>query len=390
MALKHHAGSLPRVVHSVDKYLGISETFIYSIITHHKNFKPIVLTQLKQNMELFPFENIVETSSIKKFSRYWLLNYLDYFFFKDEDYFEHRSFVVDFLKRNGIAIIHAHFAPEGIKMLSFRQKLNIPLITTFYGYDMSALPKDKKWRDRLKRLYEHGDAFLVEGSHMAQCLKELGCPQEKIHVIPIGIDVDSYPKVSNRLDRTKPIRILFCGRFVEKKGLPYALKAMGDLIKKYENIQLRVIGDGPERRNIIKLIDQYKLNNHVQLLGFKSHVEVLQELQTAHILVQPSITAQNGDSEGGAPVILLEAQAMGIPVVATRHADIPNVVLDGKTGLLVPERDASALAGALEILIKDPDRINFMSRQGREHIKQHHDIHKIMDRIEACYQRLLS
>lgn len=125
------------------------------------------------------------------------------------------------------------------------------------------------------------------------------------------------------------------------------------------------------------------------LLGYQPHSVFAREASNAHILLQPSVTARNGDSEGGAPTVLLEAQSSGLPVVSTYHADIPEVVLDGKSGFLVPERDSHALAEKLEYLIKHPEIWPEMGRRGREFVEENYDINKLNQQLVEIYQNLI-
>ncbi len=124
-------------------------------------------------------------------------------------------------------------------------------------------------------------------------------------------------------------------------------------------------------------------------MGYQPHHVFVEELIKAHIYLQPSVTAQNGDSEGGAPTTLLEAQASGVPVLSTYHADIPEVVVNGKSGFLVPERDSNALAERLEYLIDHPEEWSTMGREGRKHVEMNYNICKEADNLENIYDALI-
>ena len=205
----------------------------------------------------------------------------------------------------------------------------------------------------------------------------------------IGVDTEKI----NFKERTFPsdgkIVILSCGRFVEKKGLIYALQALKLLISKNPQVEFRIIGDGILRNSIGSFIKENNLSPYVYLLGYQSHYVFVEELGKAHIYIQPSVTAQNGDSEGGAPTTLLEAQAAGVPVLSTYHADIPEVVVDGKSGFLVPERDSNALAERLEYLIAHPEEWSTMGREGRRHVEMNYTIYKETENLENIYDALI-
>ncbi|MFQ5706398.1 MAG: glycosyltransferase [bacterium] len=380
----------PAVAHVVKDYLGISETFIYNVIAHIRNYDCAVFTDRTQNLEQFPVSRIYCASSARKYSWQWLVNYLDYLLSDRAAYFEQRVYFRKLMKQNHVKLIHAHFAPQGVQMLFCRQALNIPLVTSFYGYDMSRLPRDQQWCDRLKQLFQYGDLFLVEGPHMQKGLEGLGCAAHKIRLQPIGLDLKQYkfnPRTAPKTD--SPTRILFCGRFVEKKGLQYGLQAVQAVIDEFPDVEFRVIGDGEQKSNLDRFVRKNGLKERVTFLGYQPHAEVLAEMQQAHLLLQPSVTAADGDSEGGAPTVLLEAQALGLPVLSTRHADIPNVVQDGKSGILVPERDARALANALKSLLGNPNSWTAMGHAGREYVERFHNLEPLTQKLESYYSQLL-
>jgi colanic acid/amylovoran biosynthesis glycosyltransferase len=225
---------------------------------------------------------------------------------------------------------------------------------------------------------------------MAKKLKDLGCPGEKVRIHPIGIELDDLTFKKRRVpSKGESIRILFCGRFVEKKGLKYALAAVQTTVQKFPDVEFRVIGDGDNRKEMRELVQKMELSRVVKFLGYRPYSEVVREMEQAHILLQPSITADDGDSEGGAPVILLEAQALGLPIVSTQHADIPNIVADGESGLLVPERDQAALSNALSYLLSHPKKWREMGRAGRKFVEQNHNIADLTDKLEKYYTQLI-
>jgi colanic acid/amylovoran biosynthesis glycosyltransferase len=263
------------------------------------------------------------------------------------------------------------------------------LVTTFYGYDMSMLPREARWQDRYAELFATGDLFLVEGPNMRAALIELGCPPWKVRIQRIGIDLALVPFRPRGPAIGRPVRLLFCGRFTEKKGLLDALEAVAMVRARHPRVELSVIGDGEERSRVERAIESLDLTDSVRLLGLRPYEVVRRELAAADILLAPSRTASNGDTEGGAPTILLEAQAAGLPVVATTHADIPFVVVAGKSGLLAPEGNLPALAECLESLLDTPERWAEMGRAGRRHVEQEHDIRITAAGLEEIYLALM-
>ena len=371
------------IAHFRSSYLGLTETFIYQYLKNLKRVSPLVFTLNVRNTEQFPFPEI----HMALYRPYFLGNFISKF----GRNILNRDFKVEALmKKFNIALIHAHFGPDGYYLLPVKKKTKIPLITTFYGYDMSILPRQREWREKYKELFKLGDIFLVEGNHMKKELIRIGCPEEKIKIQHIAIDLEKIPfRPRVPKSRDEKIIILFCGRFSEKKGLAYALKAVAEVIKSFTSIEFRIIGDGELRQEIENYIKDADISEWVKLLGMKNHDAVIEELNNADIFLHPSVTASNGDSEGGAPTILLEAQAAGLPVVSTFHADIPEVVLDGKTGFLVGERDSSALTERLLYLMENQELWQKLGKNGREHMRSNYDISKEVKKLENIYFSLV-
>ena len=370
------------IAHYHEIYLNLTETFIYEYISKIKAYNVLFISRQLMNLEHFPFERIYSLSQLNEIGD--SINRRLKRLYKREMYFEY------LLRRKRARLIHAHFGNNGWEMLPYKEKIGIPLITTFYGFDMSSLPKDKIWQERYQHLFREGDLFLVEGSHMKRKLTELGCPSKKIRIQHIAIDVDQFKYIDRKHVLDEKIRILFCGRFVEKKGLIYAIKAIEILIKKgVTNIELTVIGDGELRPEIEKYILENQLKNYVTMIGIQPLSLFPQFMYNSHIMLQPSLTAKDGNSEGGAPTVLLEAQATGLPIVSTLHADIPEVVRDGKSGFLVPERDHEAMAEKLIYLIKHPEDRKSMGIQGREHIEKNYNIEKEVKKLEQIYSGMI-
>jgi colanic acid/amylovoran biosynthesis glycosyltransferase len=182
--------------------------------------------------------------------------------------------------------------------------------------------------------------------------------------------------------------------FREKKGIPYAIKAFASAIQKFPRMELRIIG-GAQSANEQRLLKHCKalakhesITHKVYFLGYLNYEQYLQEAEHAHIFLAPSVTAQNGDTEGGAPVSVIEASAFGMPVIASRHCDIPEVIKDGESGILVDERDVDGLTKAILELATSPNQWAKMGRVGRRHIESEYDINKQVAKLEDIYNNV--
>ncbi len=343
-------------------------------------------------MDIFPFEPIFAYDSLSILQKVWL-RLIDSGGFKDV----YKNSYFSILKRYAVSLMHCHFGYCGVEFLGLKNKLQLPLVTSFYGADMSLLPRDPIWRDRMSVLFDEGDLFLVEGAQMKAALVELGCPESRLVVQHLGVDLDVLPMLPRQMGADGMIRILVAGTFREKKGITYALEAFARVRQKHKNIRLTLMGDASdaprdqaEKQRIFEVLDTHNLGESVTLLGFQPHAVFLKELLRHHLLLSPSVLSKDGDSEGGAPVSITEAQATGMPVVSTFHADIPEVVVDGKTGLLSPERDLEALTDNLEFLVAHPEGWGKMGQQGRSHIENEYDVKILARKLQTLYSRVLS
>jgi colanic acid/amylovoran biosynthesis glycosyltransferase len=263
----------------------------------------------------------------------------------------------------------------------------VPLVTTFYGLDVSMLPRRRWWRNRYRELFEAGDMFLAEGSFMRDRLVELGVPQEKTRVIALGIDLERIP-LRLRQPVERPV-ILMAASFREKKGHEYAVDAFRRIARRFPGARIEFIGDGPLRPHIVGHFPM-DLLGRVRFHGVLPYDKYLEVLDQASILLAPSITAENGDTEGGAPVCLLEGQASGIPIVATEHCDIPNVLCPGLRQFLVPERDVDALAESLSSMLENQELWSDLGAQGRKWAEESFDIRTQAKKIGNVYRELIS
>jgi colanic acid/amylovoran biosynthesis glycosyltransferase len=355
-----------RVVHFMDVCFSRTETFVYDFIHGCQRYKAWCLAKTIEPQPGFDFARVCRRTVRWNRRSFWdLFDRACYRLTRRADVATYRALL--WIRP---AVLHAHFGPAGWEALPYAQQLGIPLLTSFYGYDASSLPRQPGWADRLQQLFAIGSGFLVEGPAMARRLEGLGCPAEKIHLLPITLDLDNYPFRPRRLDGPEPLRLLFVGRFVPKKGLPILLNALARVGR--EPIELRVIGGGAGEDEARTLVTDLGLGDRVTFLGFQPRDAVIREMAEAHMLAVPSVTAPDGDTEGGAPTILLEAQASGLPVLATDHADIPFTVAEPYHPYLAAEGCADSLADRLVALRNNAARWSVLAEAGRRHVAAQH------------------
>jgi len=369
----------PVVVHFVETFLSRSEVFIYNYVASHVAWDPLVLCKFTANENEFPVSRqVVIPAPITKRDPAWWLNEA-VLKLTGRSFWHRRAEAV--LRELKPSVIHAHFGHVGYGMLPLSKRLRLPLVTTFYGYDMSVLPRRHEWRRKFAKLFREGDLFLVEGPCMRDRLLELGAPGDKVRIQRIAIQVNRYPAWQPA--GAEPVA-LFVGRFAEKKGLLPTLAAVHNVRRRGLPLRLRIIGDGVERFAAERFVAEHGMCDAVDFLGMKAHGEMIQELSRTHVFVHPSRTATNGDTEGGAPTILLEAQAVGVPIVSTLHADIPNIVGNGQGVYLSPETNAEQLAENLFTALHRREGAN------PAFVRQHHDVAREILNLEKHYREVAS
>jgi len=288
-------------------------------------------------------------------------------------------------------IIHCHYGQNGLRGLKLRELgfIHGKLVTAFHGTDMSGYLS--RYDDGVyKGLFASGDLFLPISELWRKKLIKLGCPKEKVLVHRMGVTVgDSELAKATESESRGKTEILSIARLVEKKGIEYGIRAVKKVKAKGYTLKYKIVGDGYLRKELEGIVRDLGLQDTVAFLGSKSKKEVNLLLRGADILLAPSVTDSDGNKEG-IPVALMEAMAVGLPVVSTLHSGIPELVQDGVSGFLVPERDVDALAERLVYLIEHPEIWPKMGRAGRAHVEANYNIHKLNDRLVEIYQSVLN
>lgn len=289
------------------------------------------------------------------------------------------------------ALIHAHHGVSGALALPLARSLRVPLVVTFHGADatttatLSRFTSVAGWAlKRRAQWLKDGPAMIIAVSQfIKRKLLAGGYPEDKIVVHHIGVNTDKFradPAVAR-----EPV-VLFVGRLVEKKGAEYLLRAMDQVQKSSPNLHLVIAGDGPLRASLEPLAAKLR---RCTFLGMQSHDVVKSWMNRASMLVAPSVTAASGDSEG-LPTVIVEAQAMGLPVIATDHAGNTEAVTDGQTGLITEERNVDSLAKHMVRLSTDQELWARLSHNARRQTERQFDIRKQTRILEDRYEDVLA
>jgi colanic acid/amylovoran biosynthesis glycosyltransferase len=371
------------VAHVVPEYLPLSATFIHTLLSHQARFRPLVLAERTSNLDEFPVERVVARESTgQPESR--MSRLVDAAARRPSS--AYGRWLTDQVERARCSLVHAHFGWSGRDAVQAQRRLGVPLVTTFYGRDLSEAQR-ARFRDPYARLFSAGSAFLVEGPAMADRLAAAGAPQARVRLVPIGIDLDGLPFA----DRAPSERFvaLQAARFVEKKGFDLTLRAFARARPALGPSELWLVGDGPLQAELERLAEELRIQDAVRFLGLVTHDRLKSIAAEADVALQPSRVASDGDTEGGAPVAILEFQALGLPVIATRHADIPFIV--PRPHELVEEEDVTGIADALvRVATEPPAARQHRIRQAREFVEQRHDARHVATVVEGIYDEVLA
>lgn len=287
-------------------------------------------------------------------------------------------------------IIHCHFLTHGLDSLAIKKltKNEAKLIVTFHGYDVNVPDNIRCSPTVCNLVFQEADLYTSNTSYTAMKAMRLGCPSDKIWILPVGLDLSKYKFSPPEYQAGKTIKILSVGRLVEKKGLEFSIRAFAKVSLENPNVEYQIVGDGPLRGRLESLSHDLGVGKKVRFLGGKTQDIVQSLYQKSHIFVLSSVTASNGDMEGQA-LVLQEAQAIGLPVLSTFHNGIPDGVLNGRSGFLVPERDVEFLAERLLYLIKHPEIWRQMGTAGRKFIEKKYDLNMLNDRLVELYKSCL-
>jgi colanic acid/amylovoran biosynthesis glycosyltransferase len=238
------------------------------------------------------------------------------------------------------------------------------------------------------RTFREARLLLPVCDFLGRRLVQLGAPSDRVVVHRTGIDLGRWPYQERHPARAGGLRLVSVGRLVEKKGIAQVLRALRLMVDRGIRADYRVFGDGPLREPLAALTVELGLAGQVTFHARQPQEAVRDGLARSDVLVAASVTAADGDEEG-IPNVLKEAMASGMPVVGTRHAGIPELVEDGVSGWLVPERDVAALAAALARLAAEPERWGSMGRAGRAKVEREYDIHRLNDRFAELLKTLI-
>jgi colanic acid/amylovoran biosynthesis glycosyltransferase len=290
-------------------------------------------------------------------------------------------------RRHRAEAVLVEYGDTAVHVFEACRRARLPLVAHFHGYDASEHETLRKNAAAYPRMFEAAAAVIAVSHAMRRRLVSLGAPPEKVHVNHYGVDCEEF---GGGDPAAAPPTFVAVGRFTPKKAPQLTLKAFAEARRACPGARLRMLGEGPLLAECRALAAELKIEDAVEFLGARPHAAVREEVRRARAFVQHSVVAESGDSEG-TPVAIIEAGATGLPVVSTRHAGIPDVVVEGETGFLVEEGDVEGMAGHMARLALDAGLAASMGRAARRRVETHFTMERSLGNlwaiIESCIAR---
>jgi colanic acid/amylovoran biosynthesis glycosyltransferase len=296
---------------------------------------------------------------------------------RDAEADEISSVYVRAFRRARCQAVLVEFGHVAVQAMDACRRLGLPMIVHFHGYDVYSRVMLDRYGGRYGQLFQQAVALIAPSRAMREALLALGAPAEKTHYVPCGVDPERFRAGA---PEQAPPTFLAVGRFVEKKAPHLTIAAFASVWHRHPETRLRMIGDGRLRGPCQDLAQGLGVGEAVAFLGWQPHDVVAEEMGRARAFVQHSLVASDGNSEA-TPQSIVEASATGLPVVSTRHAGIPEGVVDGETGFLVDERDVAGMARHMERLVIDPALAAELGRAGRRRVEEHFSIDSTIARL---------
>jgi len=295
------------------------------------------------------------------------------------------------LRARGVNHIHAHFATHPataayvMSRVRRRGDREIPYSLTVHAHDIflhtAGLARKLAGASFVRTISQFNADFLLERFARGR----FAVTREKFRVIHCGIEPGRYASrpLGGVPGRDRPARLLTVAQLKPYKGIAFLIAAAQRLREQGIDVRCEVIGGGPLRAELESAIERADQSERFHLLGPRTQAEVADALASADLFVLPSIVEPDGKMEG-IPVALMEALAAGVPTVATRLSGIPELVIDGRTGYVVPPADAESLAAAIARALSEPERARALAQAGRAWVEEEFEIRGCMKRLVAA------
>lgn len=363
---------MPRAAVFSTNFLDYSQTFVHEEVTHHQRYRVDVFARKRLHAERFPFEPVYVGGRLYGATRY--------------DAWFHQLFA-----RGGYDLVHGHFGTGSLYAVPYAERYRLPLVVTFHGYDVPLLrsaarlyPQNWPYALLSRQMLARMTLGLCASRELLELLVEAGVPRERLCVYHLGIDLARF----RREQRPELMRVVMVGRFVEKKGFEYGIRAFARALELGARAELFIAGGGEREARLRALVKELGVTPYVHFAGVISSSQVAELLGQSHVLMAPSVVSAEGDRESGV-IALKEASASECAVLGTYHGGIPEIIDDGLTGFLVPERDHGTLGERLHRLLSDRALCERMGKAGREKMERSYDLDKQVVELESRYDEAI-
>jgi glycosyltransferase involved in cell wall biosynthesis len=360
---------------------------IYRQITALQRCAPVVIAQKRENAERYPFDSvhIVPKPGTHFLRRFWFRQVRDKpWQISDAELRE----LLRVLSETRARLLHIYFGHIAVHLLPLIRAWKNPSIVSFHGADAMVDMNKPAYRQATLQMLDAVKLILVRSESLRRALIDLGSDPKKIEVQRTGIPLEEFPFRDRTVPKNGEWRFVQAGRLIEKKGLPVTLRAFTTFLKQHPNATLTIAGEGPLLPELQKFARELGVTDRVSFAGFISQEQLRELYYRSHSFLHPSQTGHDGNQEG-IPNSMLEAMATGLPVFATGHGGIPEAIETGVSGVLVPERDDSALAQALLDAAQDPGFVSRIAHAGAERVRTNFGLSTQAQRLEEIYLNLL-
>jgi glycosyltransferase involved in cell wall biosynthesis len=366
--------------HAVRRFLPRSETFTYTQIGSLSRYRSVVFALGMENETEFPGLDVRDVAARGSFA--W--RSLAHLRARALGAPTSSAYRLEREARTAnCALLHAHFGWMGIASLYAARRLRLPLVTTFHARDITSRREDLV--QGYPRLFATGTLFTAVGPGMARLLAARGCPEDRIRIVKLGVEL-SPALVSARRER-RSFAVLQVARLTQKKGVELTLRAFASVREMLPASELWIVGDGEDRTRLVSLAQALGLESSVTFFGALPHARTLDLMHRASLGVQPSVTAADGDMEG-TPTVILEMQAAALPIVASDHADIRTIVPEPAD--LIREGSVDELASAILSHARlDDDARARVGERGRAFVRRAHSLRATAAAIETVYDEAI-
>lgn len=375
------------VAHYCATFLKPEMLHVYRQITGCREFRSVVFCQKREGREAFPFPEVVVLPKPRthQLRRFWAKSVRDA---PVQIYEGEAGRIESAVRECGAAVMHVYFGHIGVHLLPFLRRRSLPAVVSFHGADAMVDLDRPAYRAAMGEMLGLADLVLVRSESLAARVKDAGASPDKVRLHRTGIPMEEMPFVQREAPADGRWRLVQACRLIPKKGLPVTLRAFAAFRRRFPAAELVIAGEGPEEASLRALAQELRVAEWVRFAGFLSQPELRCAYGEAHVFVHPSEIGPDGNQEG-VPNSMLEAMAMGVPVVATLHGGIPEAMESGRDGLLVPERDAEALAGALETIASDPEQYRAMSAAAARSVRERFELGAQVAVLEGCYREAI-